>query len=1517
MKKSYSLALLCCAILCSLSSVAQTVFFTDISENAIKKGSNTKRVIIPEHFRTVTLRTADLRSFLWSLPTEKEVAGRRNQAPVLELPGPDGKPSRFHVWESSIMEPALAARFSEMKTFAGQGIDDPYATIRLDYNPYFGFHAQVLSAASGNYYIDPYARGNIENYISYYTRDNNRNPERNCETVAEPAAFRGGITPDVVPVGNCRGTQLYTYRLALACTGEYAAAVCAPSLPTIPATAAAMLTSVNRVDGVYEVETSIRMVLVANNANLIYLDGTTDPYTNNSGTTMLGQNQANIDAVIGTPNYDIGHVVSTGGGGVASLRSPCKATSKARGVTGLTNPVGDNFDIDYVAHEMGHQWGGNHTFNGSTPGNCGGNRNGGTAYEVGSGTTIQGYAGICGVENTQPHSDPYFLAVSFDVISVYVEDAAGGAACRVVSPTGNTLPQITAMNDNGVTIPINTPFTLSAAATDINGDAITYNWEEWDLGAATVWNQGNVNTSSPLFKSRIPKTNGSRTFPDMAVILANYPVNPPSVMGGLKGETLPTQARTMKFRLTVRDNRAGGGGIVTGGDGCQTGFTTPFQVNISGTTPFAVTVPNGGESYQALTTQAVTWDAAATNAAPFNTTSVRILLSTDNGLTYPTVLLASTDNDGSENVVYPNTPTTTARIKIEAIGNIFFDISNAPFTITAPPVGFSFNATTATTIGCAGPTSATVSLGTTSTGGFNTPINLTATSVPAGTTVSFGPNPVTPGSATVVTLNNTQLLAAGTYTIGVTGVAGTSTLNTTVSFMVSPGTAPTIATQTANTAVCSGGNAVFTVATSGAAVTGYQWQNSPDGVTFTNIAGATAATYSATAVATSFNNYRFRVIVSGQCGSVTSSAAILTVQTAPVITAQPQNAVECVGNNAVFTATASGSNLTYQWEFSTDGVAPYSPIAGAVANTYTVTGVTLAQNNYRYRVVVSGTCSPAVTSNAAILSVGNAAAITTQPSNLAVCSGQNASFSVSATGSSLTYQWQLSTNAGGTWTNISGQTTATLNLTAVTAGMTGYQYRLNIFSCTATPVTSNAVTLTVNIPAGINTQPVSVVLCETANAAFSVAAVGTGLSYQWQVSTTGCAGTFTNITGANTNSLAVNAVTASQNGYAYRVVVTGTCNSVTSGCATLTVNNPIIITTQPASTSACLPTQTTASFSLAVTGTAPTYQWQLSTNGGTSWTNIAGATTNTLSLTGLTASMTGYQYRVVLNGTCTSNLNSNAATLTVNTLVEILTQPVDRRTCTSEGTSFSVTASGSTITYQWQASFNGGAFVNIINEGPYTGVNTATLNITNAGLNLSGNRYRVIVSGVPCGSVTSASAGLTVFPLPVVVLFTGQYPNITPYINTALYTAVSPPGNYTYQWFRNGALVPGASTSVLPVNVDGFGEYRVVVSDANGCSNTSNRVSISDSVSNELFVYPNPSSGQFVVRYYSSVNTTTSFTLSVYDSKGTRVYSRLYPIVRPYDRMDVNLGNVSSGTYFVDLRDATGKRLGSSTVIIR
>ncbi len=899
----------CLIMLAGFTSNAQTRFFSDIKESEIDT-INTRRVVFPKQFRTTKIDHASIREFLNALPKEQHV--NRSMAPVLELPMPDGTIKRFRVWESSIQEEALQAKFPDIRTYAGQGIDDPYSTIRFDYNPYDGFHAQILSP-TGRVYIDPYARNDMDHYISYLHKDNFRNPFFHCEFVNNEESLRqelnGTALASAVSAGSCRGTELSTYRLAVACTGEYAVAVGGTTAALLHAK---IVTSVNRVTGVYESEVSVRLILIANNNLIEFLSAGSDPFTgNNNANTLITESQTQINSLIGSANYDIGHTFSTGAGGLAGLGVVCTNTQKARGVTGSSNPVGDGYDIDYVAHEIGHQFGGNHTFNGSLGSCSGSNRNSSTAYEPGSGTTIQAYAGICSTDNTQPNSDPYFHSVSFDEISTYV---SGGGSCKVAINTGNTLPSITAMNNNGANIPINTPFTLSATATDADGDAITYSWEEWDLGAQGAWNAGASSTTAPLFKSRIPKSTGSRTFPDIAVILAGYPANPATTMGGLRGEVLPTVARAMKFRLTVRDNRSGGGGVVTGGSGCQTGYTTGFQINtITGTGPFAVTAPNGGESYAASSSQNITWNTAGSDGASINCQFVKITLSVDGGNTYPVVMTSSTPNDGSDIITIPNNVSTTARIKIEAVGNIFFDISNSNFTITAATANsFDFTFPAQTNIACASATTASVSLGTTVTGVYTTPINLTASGNPAGTTVSFSTNPLTPGSATTVTLNNVNTLSSGSYTVTVTGISGSLTKTRNLVFVVGTGSAPSITTQPSNQSVCAGTNATFSTAVTGT-VLSYQWQQSTDGTNFTNISGATAATYTVVNPLISQNGNSFRLNVSGQCNSPVSNIVTLTVASAPSVPViSPASATVCSGSIQSVTANST-SIKTYNF----------------------------------------------------------------------------------------------------------------------------------------------------------------------------------------------------------------------------------------------------------------------------------------------------------------------------------------------------------------------------------------------------------------------------------------------------------------------------------------------------------------------------------------------------------------------------------------------------------------------------
>ena len=678
MKKNYSKGLFLLIFTgISLSLSAQQNLFTPVNENA-SKGITGQRTIIPQKFKTFSLNTTGMKDFLGAVPTENNDANK-SAMPVMELPMPDGSIAKFNVWETSIMEPGLQQQFPEIRTYSGQGIDDPYATIKMDYNPYFGFSAQVLSI-KGTYYIDPYARGNVNYYNSYYGSDYKRQTGFVCENPLMPneETAKGEQTSATV-TAKCRGAYLYNYRLAIACTGEYAIAATGNPTPTVSETLSRIITSVNRVNGIYESELAIRLILVANNANVVFTDPATDPFTgNNSASTLISESQNVMTTYVGSSNYDIGHTFSTGGGGLASLSCVC-GLLKARGITGSPNPVGDAYDVDYVAHEIGHQFGATHTFN-STAMYCYGNWYASTAYEVGSGTSIMSYAGICGDDDIQAHSDPFFHTKSFDQITLFLES---GATCKVSTATGNALPVITSMGTSGKYIPRNTPFTLTGTATDANGDPLTYSWEEVDLGSSTAWNGGATSTTAPLFKSRVPKPTGVRTFPDIVTILAGYPAAPYPDMDGMKGETLPSVARAMKFRLTVRDNRAGGGSMVTGGAGC--GLTTAFQVNVVNTiAPFAVTSPNGGESYTGATAQLVTWNAAGSASSPISCSNVKISMSTDGGWTYPYVLLASTPNDGSQLVTLAAVTTTTARIKVEAVGNIFFDISDADFSVFPP-----------------------------------------------------------------------------------------------------------------------------------------------------------------------------------------------------------------------------------------------------------------------------------------------------------------------------------------------------------------------------------------------------------------------------------------------------------------------------------------------------------------------------------------------------------------------------------------------------------------------------------------------------------------------------------------------------------------------------------------------------------------------------------------------------------------------------------------------------------------
>jgi len=851
--------------------------------------------------RTATLDFAGIRALAAGAPLAR---GERSIASglTISLPHPRGGYQRFMLVESPVMEPGLAARHPGIKTYRGQGIDDPAATLRMDITP-LGLHASVRSP-NGGWYVDPYyerdtsvyaayERGDLENQHgpliegkldeailsplrSFYKQgetievrgagftpgatvaltvraDGDEAALHNINATADKSGaiavklptglissgafdlsasdgLRAGSAPITVlgaeaSVNAAVGAALRTYRLALVTDPSYASYFGAANVT------AAKVTLTNRVTQIYEDETSIRLVLIdatdALNLNtaaeMTGADGPcgasacyTPAQASTCGGGTLSRNRIVTGLLAGASNFDVGHIaLGLNGGGVASL-GVVGGNAKAQGCTGLPTPVGDFFAVDYVAHELGHQFSGNHTFNGVVANCSGGNRNPATSVEPGSGSSIMAYAGICGSDDLQTHSDPYWSQRSFDEIvahtsgaetllnevqmaalrgfntdgqrfrlsydgalsapiirgenytaagiraaiegiagwpsgatalvsavsdggftvtfggalgltnvaplmltecsggcSGYVgEIAVGGATTRrgIVADTGNAAPVVTV--PALYTIPLRTPFALTGSASDEDDETLTYMWEQNDRGGAVGTGLiNNVKTNGPLFRQFGTRavvtssdtlqynspgqnhvtTNPTRVFPDLIQILANNTnartgacptpgATPTPAEIDCFSEFLPTAAyvgvagvnaapASLNFKLTARDGRGG----------VNSASTT--LVLAPGAGPFLVTAPNSASTLAGGVVQTVTWNVANTDVAPVATANVKITLSSDGGSSWPYVLAASVPNTGSATVTMPAIATTQARVKIEALGNVFFDVSDANFTL--------------------------------------------------------------------------------------------------------------------------------------------------------------------------------------------------------------------------------------------------------------------------------------------------------------------------------------------------------------------------------------------------------------------------------------------------------------------------------------------------------------------------------------------------------------------------------------------------------------------------------------------------------------------------------------------------------------------------------------------------------------------------------------------------------------------------------------------------------------------
>ena len=642
---------------CGATLFSQNQYWGKTTSSRFSEAEILQRTSMPNSFKVFHLNRAKFSEVLDLAPLKNSNA--LNAPVVVEFPISDGSFQRFSITESPIMHPTLAAKYPQIKTYKAIGIDDPTATMRFSVTQ-FGLHAMKLSGIDGTSFIDPYT-SDRKNYIIYNKGSldaNYGNFECSTDSEINSESQRANTKLDLVDTND---QKLRTYRLALSSTGEYSSIFAGSGSESEQKAnvQAQMAITINRVNEIYERDLAITLQFVANNDDIIYLDAATDPWDNE----YHDATQTEIDTTIGSDYYDIGHNFNTSRGGNAGcIGCVCTDGIKGRGWTGSLNPTGDAFDIDYVSHEMGHQFGGRHTMN-----FCFRDSNGSTTVEPGSGSSIMGYAGVCET-NVQNNTDAHFNYVNIRDMQNNVQSGTS-SACAQETELINQAPVADAGSD--YTIPKSTPFILRGSATDADGlESLTYNWSQNDIEIGP--NSGAPQPSwtvGPLYRAKLPITSPNRWMPQISDVVANN-LTP-------TWEVTPSVARQMQFSFIVRDN---GSGFPIG-----TGQTSSdlMNVTVEDSDPFVMTAPNTAVTWNVASTETVTWDVGQTDNVTINCQTVQIKLSIDGGMTYPILLSGNTPNDGTQAISIPDHQTTTARIMVEAADNIFYDISDMNFTIGA------------------------------------------------------------------------------------------------------------------------------------------------------------------------------------------------------------------------------------------------------------------------------------------------------------------------------------------------------------------------------------------------------------------------------------------------------------------------------------------------------------------------------------------------------------------------------------------------------------------------------------------------------------------------------------------------------------------------------------------------------------------------------------------------------------------------------------------------------------------
>jgi hypothetical protein len=736
---------------------------------------------------------------------------------IISFPNSDGKMENFKIRENSNFDPQLAAKYPDIKSYVGEGLTDSNSTVYFSISP-LGLSSMEIYGDKSAVFIEPYTK-DLSSYVVYKKSDKKDDLNKFECTVIDVAQKGISNVSNLAARPNADDAKLRTFRLALSSTGEYTAYFGGTKALAL----AAMNNTMTRVNGVFEKDFAARMVLIANNDAVIYTSASTDPYS--AAAQMSNWNsqlQSTLTSVIGEANYDVGHLfgASGGGGNAGCIGCVCVNGSKGSGYTSPSDgiPSGDNFDIDYVAHELGHQFGGNHTFSHANEGT-------GVNMEPGSGSTIMGYAGIT-AQDIQPHSDSFFHAISIQQIT----DNIKAKTCPTSTSTGNSIPTANAGLD--FTIPKGTPFMLTGSGTDANGDSLTYIWEQINNASSSQTGASSAASATkatgPTFRSWTPTTTPVRYFPRMASVLTGATTTAGSE---ITVEALSNVARTYNFRFTVRDNRAGGSG----------NNSDDAVITVNGTAgPFSVSSQNTATTYTGGTSQNVTWNVAGTTANGVNSANVDILWSTDNGNTW-TTLLSGTPNDGSQAVTIPNVATTTGRIMVKGSNHIFFDVNNANISVNAGSGSTDTVAPTAPTLSASGTTSTSTNL---SWSGATDAVGVTGYDVYQGASlIGFT-------ASTTYTVNSLSPSTTYSFTVRAKDAAGNiSTASNTATVTTLAGSTVTYCAATAtNTADERIGNVTFgSINNTSTGTAGYENFTSIS----TNVTRGTANTISITPVWTS------------------------------------------------------------------------------------------------------------------------------------------------------------------------------------------------------------------------------------------------------------------------------------------------------------------------------------------------------------------------------------------------------------------------------------------------------------------------------------------------------------------------------------------------------------------------------------------------------------------------------------------------------------------------------------------